>query len=204
MHEPAENAPRGKRAVNPIAERAIGRLLYRVRAGDRHLVSNAPRLREAPLGIRLTSAAFADGGPMPQRHGGIGVGDNLSPPLEWSVPEGAAELVLVMEDPDAPLPRPVVHVAAIGIPPSWPGIGEGLLAPGASPEIRLARGSFGRVGYAGPRPVRGHGPHRYIFEIFALAERLDLGEAPALSAVVAAMSRSILARGLLTGIFERS
>jgi phosphatidylethanolamine-binding protein (PEBP) family uncharacterized protein len=83
-----------------------------------------------------------------------------------------SEVVLIMQDPDAPLPRPVVHLIATGIPPECSSLSEGALSPAASRTINFGRGSFGRIGYAGPRPVRGHGVHRYLFQIFALAERL--------------------------------
>lgn len=82
--------------MNPAVERAIGQLLRPLRAGEHHLAWNDPRVAEAPPDIRPTSAAFADGGPIPLRHAGIGVGANLSPPLAWSgVPHDAAELALI-------------------------------------------------------------------------------------------------------------
>ncbi len=115
--------------MNPAIERLIGRAFYRLRARDRHLAWNAPALAAVPDGISLGSPAFAAHAAMPPRHAGDGVGDNLSPPLAWSgVPTGTAELVLIIEDPDAPLPRPVVHAIATGIPPHWQGLPEGALA----------------------------------------------------------------------------
>ena len=56
----------------------------------------------------LTSAAFADGQPIPARfdhaHG------DVSPALSWDgVPEGTVELVLLVDDPDAPIEGSFVH-----------------------------------------------------------------------------------------------
>jgi len=47
-------------------------------------------------------------------------GREVSPPLSWSAaPEGTAELLLVMEDPDAPMGKPFVHcVAGAGVSPA--------------------------------------------------------------------------------------
>lgn len=116
--------------MNPTLERCLGRLLRRVRAGDARLAWNAAGLRDAPAGIALTSPAFADGGAMPQLCAGEGVGDNLSPPLAWSgLPDGTKELVLIVEDPDAPLRRPAVHLIAAGIAPDRAGVPEGALTP---------------------------------------------------------------------------
>jgi Raf kinase inhibitor-like YbhB/YbcL family protein len=182
----------------------IGHWFRRVRAGDRYLACNDPRLADAPETILLTSPAFNENGPMPRLYAGLGVGNNMSPPLEWAnVPLGTKELVLIMQDPDVPLPRPVVHLVAIGISPEMRGVPEGRLTPEANPPFRFGRGFMGHVGYAGPRPVRGHGPHHYAFQIFATRQRLDLPEKPHLETVVGQMADVLLARGRLTGLYER-
>jgi len=187
-----------------VIERLVGKVLRGVRAGDRHLAWNGAALASVPDRLRLTSSAFAEGGIMPARYAGEGVGDNISPPLDWSgVPPEAAELVLVMQDPDAPLPRPVVHVIATGISPSARGLAEGALGVLGSADLRLGRASFGKRSYAGPRPVRGHGPHRYVFQLIALRRPLALTTAPNLSGLLAALPGNALARGRLVGIFEQ-
>jgi hypothetical protein len=67
--------------------------------------------------ISLKSEWFPDGGEMPVRCAGKGVGADISPPLGWDgVPDGTKELALIMEDSDAPLPRPFVHLIVYGIP----------------------------------------------------------------------------------------
>ena len=80
-------------------ENLIGRLLRPVRAGEKHLACRDPAARDALEAITVGSPAFASGGAMPQRYAGQGVGDNVSPPLDWSdVPAAAQELVLIVED----------------------------------------------------------------------------------------------------------
>ena len=126
------------------------------------------------------------GRPYLKRHAGLGVGANLSPPLAWSgIPPDAAELVLIVQDPDAPLRRPVVHLIAMGITPTTQAMREGMLTPHANPTITYGRGAFGVIGYAGPRPIPAHGPHRYAFQLFALKRKLALPVAPDLAAVTA-------------------
>ena len=52
-------------------------------------------------GIQLRSPSFGDHQPIPASHAKDH--DNLSPALEWSgVPQEAAELAVLSEDPDAP------------------------------------------------------------------------------------------------------
>ena len=184
-------------------ESALGSLMRPVRAGESHLVWNDPRLA-APRLFALSSPVFADGRMMPKRSAGGGVGDNLSPPLDWTgVPRGAEELVLIVQDPDAPLPRPITHLIAYGVDPTAGGVEEGAFEAGRAGPIRFGRGSFGRIGYQGPRPVAGHGPHRYVFQMFALARLIHFDSPPDLAAVVAAMEGAALARGQLTGRYER-
>lgn len=181
----------------------IGRLLRGVRAGDRDLVCNSQALRDAPATIGLHSASFAEGGLMPPRCAGPGVGENVSPQLGWSdVPEGATELVLIMQDPDAPLPRPVVHLIAYGADPKRASFAEGALSSRAN-DVRLGQGTFGKPGYQGPRPVPGHGPHRYIFQLIAVKAPLRFDAPPKLDVVVGALAGNVLVWGQLIGLFER-
>lgn len=185
-------------------ERTIGRVLRRYHAGDRHLAWNDPRIATAPDSIRLTSPAFADGGAIPERYAGTGVGLNLSPPLRWAnLPARAAELALIVQDPDAPLPRPVVHLVAMALPADGTGVPEGALAPAGGCAFRFGTGSFGRIGYAGPRPVRGHGRHRYVFQIFAVERALAVPVSPTIEDLVTEIRDTVLARGRLIGVFER-
>jgi Raf kinase inhibitor-like YbhB/YbcL family protein len=132
--------------------------------------------------MTLRSNAFDDGAPILQRHAGTGVGNDISPHLEWTgAPTATAELVLVMEDPDVPLPRPIVHCLVTGIDPQANEIPEGALTLGSGQNFTeqpfvIGRGTMRRRGYAGPRPIPGHGPHRYVFQMFALDTATGLGE----------------------------
>jgi Raf kinase inhibitor-like YbhB/YbcL family protein len=183
----------------------IGKALRGIRAGDKYLAWNDTALAAVPACIQLTSSVFEDGKAIPIRYAGQGVGENISPPLNWSgVPEEAAELVLIMQDPDAPLPRPVVHVLATGISPTSGRLAEGALSGSTARDIRLGRSSFGRRAYAGPRALRGHGPHRYVFQLAALKRPLALAQEPTLSELLVAIRGNAIARGRLTGTFERT
>ena len=184
-------------------ESAVGSLLRNVRAGERRLAWNDGRLASR-LTFSLTSPAFADGDLMPARYAGKEIGENISPPVQWTgVPFGAADMALIVQDPDAPLPRPVTHLIAYGLDPISGGEREGAFDADKDGLILLGRGSFGRVGYQGPRPVSGHGPHRYVFQMFALSHRLEFDRRPDIEAIVSAMAGRVLARGRLIGRFER-
>ncbi len=180
--------------------RPIGRLLRGVHAGEATLTWNRPAVQSAPDSIVLTSPAFVDGGAMPVRY--AATGENLSPPLTWSnIPADTVELVLLMEDPDAPVPVPPPHVLVTGLPPGDGGVAEGGLN-------RSAGLCFGRwigltLAYRGPRPPPGHGPHRYVFQVFALNRALSAGKSVNRKILMREMNGRLCARGRLTGTFER-
>jgi Raf kinase inhibitor-like YbhB/YbcL family protein len=180
-------------------------LLRNVHAGEKHLAWNDPAVSSAPNTIVLTSDDFEGGGAIPIQFAGKGVGQNISPSLKWSnIPANTVELVLVMEDPDAPWPRPFVHLVAAGISPSMTGLPVGALSKDAvSLGITLGTGTLARPGYSGPRAPEGFGPHRYIIEIFALSKKLDVTGPPKLSELLPKMDKSVVGKGKLEGIFEQ-
>jgi hypothetical protein len=182
-------------------------LLRGLHADARHLAWNSPIAANAPISLRLSSSVFEAGGAIPRRHAGRPIGDNVSPALSFSgVPAHAAELVLIVEDVDAPIPRPFVHAIASAIPNDASGIAEDHLSDpiGARNDgFRLGKNSFGKTLYAGPRPIPGHGPHTYVFQLFALDRRLSFTSPPRKRALLAQMDGAVIARAKLDGSYER-
>jgi hypothetical protein len=68
----------------------------------------------APELLSVTSEDFDEGEPIPLPHAGKRIGgDNLSPRLTWSPPPPeTTDLLLVVEDIDAPIRKPAVHCLA--------------------------------------------------------------------------------------------
>lgn len=148
--------------------------------------------------ITLTSPSFADGEVIPAKHCGRFIGDDISPALEWSaLPAGTADLLLVMEDLNSPGAVPRIHTIA-AFPPTGAGLREGALTRD-SDGIRFLPGRRGPGTYAGPRPLPGHGPHRYRFHLYALDTPLDLTTVPDAGHLPAALAGHVLASGTLTG-----
>src|SRR5215471_16845111 len=135
-----------------------------------------------------TSAAFADGQPIPARfdhaHG------DVSPALSWDgVPEGTAELVLLVDDPDAPIEGSFVHWVLFGLAPARTGLDEAERAA----EARQGINGFGQPGYLGPAPPAGHGTHHYAFRLLAIDEPLKLDRQPSYAHVERAAAGHIRA-----------
>ena len=176
----------------------LGKLLRRFRAGEHRSPLAGPEYAGASA-IDVTSPAFTDGGPIPQKHAGKGAGENVSPALQWTgLPTDTKQLVLFMDDLDVPMPKPLMHTIAV-IEPDVGGLGEGELKPGTT-GVRLVK-AFGDT-YVGPRPIPGYGPHHYRFLLFALNQKVpdDVADHGAL---LPAIAGHVLARGTLTGTYER-
>jgi Raf kinase inhibitor-like YbhB/YbcL family protein len=151
------------------------------------------------MAFTLRSSAFSEGGSIPSRYTCDGSDD--SPPLEWGgMPEDPMSFALIMHDPDAPS-GDFTHWVVFDIPP-----GVDHFPEAAAPIQTALEGSndFGTVGYRGPCPPPGHGPHRYIFELYALDEyHIGLGEGASRQDVERKIQQHLLARTQLTGVYER-
>jgi len=156
--------------------------------------------------LDVTSPAFTHEGRLPPRFTADGAG--ASPPLTWRTPPAGTErLVLIVEDADAPTPQPLVHAIVWGLDADAGHLPEGaIVADGTGdPEGRdVGRNSYLREGWLPPDPPRGHGEHRYAFQLFAVgAGAGEPGETPGRSAVIEAMHDHVLAAGLLIGTYSR-
>jgi Raf kinase inhibitor-like YbhB/YbcL family protein len=159
-----------------------------------HLAGEEP---SGATAITVTSDAFGDGGAIPEKYSCDG--QNVSPPLAWSgVPEGAAELALVVDDPDAP-GGTFVHWVLFGIDPATTNLDEADVPAGA----RQAKNSSGDAEYKGPCPPGGDGAHHYRFTVYALDTQLEAADGSAASEVLDAIGGAIAGRGTLTGTFQR-
>ncbi|NJR78868.1 YbhB/YbcL family Raf kinase inhibitor-like protein [Sphingomonas corticis] len=183
----------------------IGALLRDVRAGHAKLtIVQDGVVRDAPA-IELSSPAFADGARLPERF--TADGEGVSPPLVWGeVPAGTAALALIVEDPDAPAPQPLVHAIVYGLPAGERRLAEGAIVAdgdGAADGRDVGRNSYRREGWLPPDPPGGHGSHDYVFQLFALSEAPDLDPTPGRSALVDVLAGRVLAAGMLVGTYSR-
>jgi phosphatidylethanolamine-binding protein (PEBP) family uncharacterized protein len=192
----------------------LGTLLRNRRPQESTYAWNLPSLT-APQSLTITSRDFSDDATLSLRHSGTRVGgQNLSPHLAWgALPPETAELLLVVEDIDVPLgTNPAAHCVALIDPERLADAHElpaGALAKNNPAEgVTLLRSFIGR-GYHGPEPLKGHGPHRYVFELYALGSSLltDPGRDTVVKTrprrLLASLGTPVLARGRITGVSER-
>jgi Raf kinase inhibitor-like YbhB/YbcL family protein len=151
--------------------------------------------------MRLTSTVFADNGAIPAHYTCNGA--NVSPGLRIvDVPEDAASLALICDDPDAATdpdgPGKVFdHWVVFDIAPGTAEIPDDSVPAGAVEGAN----TMGQVGYTGPCPPNGQ--HRYYFKLYALDTSLGLAEGAGKEQVEAAMDGHVLADVHLLGLYEQ-
>ncbi len=136
------------------------------------------------------------------------------PVLKWSTPsQDVKEYVLVVEDADVPLPFTPTHGLYYSIPAATTRItNSDVRAVDPAGKEKVLKGGF-KLGknlrttyYDGPRPVLGHGPHRYFYQLVALKEPVDFEKLSA-TATKKELAEEIVGKvagwGVWIGIFER-
>lgn len=177
----------------------LGKAIKKLRAGHGKLA--VARLGGEDLlhkgGFTLTSPAFDDGGELDPMFT-ADEEDACAPPLAWTAPPaGTKGLVLIVEDPDAPAPAPLVHWLGWGMKP-----GAGGLLEGEEPPV-LGEMSLGASEWLAPDPPPGHGVHDYVFQLFALSEPLELSAGSDRDAVIDEIEGTVLGVAVLTGTYKR-
>jgi Raf kinase inhibitor-like YbhB/YbcL family protein len=148
------------------------------------LLAVFPAIVYADNSFAVSSPDFLQGRPIPIKFGYHQ--QNISPELKIeNVPANAKSLVLIVDDPDAPMGL-WTHWLVWNLPTSTTSIPEGKLPPNAV----QGKNSYGNFRYDGPAPPLG--THRYFFRVYALDTTLSLPPGSARSALEQAMNGHIL------------
>jgi Raf kinase inhibitor-like YbhB/YbcL family protein len=141
--------------------------------------------------MKITSSAFQEGGGIPSKFSRDG--GNVNPPLRIEgTPANAKSLVLIVDDPDAPVGL-FTHWLVWNIDPKATEIPEKNVPKGAVQGTN----DYPNLGYGGPQPPSG--THRYYFKIFALDQTLGLRSGAKRQELDKAMSGHVIAQGQLVG-----
>lgn len=181
-------------------------MIYDLTRSERQ-TARSPTLGELALASRrldalslprfeLLSPEFRDGELLPTRS--TVDGDGTPPPLSWGpLDPKAASYALVCEDPDAPRTTPFVHWIVYGIQGSTLSLDANLN------DFREGLNSRGEVGFAPAAPPVGDGPHRYVFQLFALDIELTLPAGCDYDRILPALHGHVMVWGQLTGVYQR-
>lgn len=145
--------------------------------------------------MKIVSSGFENNSKIPPKY--TCDGENINPPLSFSeVPENAKSLVLIMDDPDAPMGT-FIHWVLFNIDPKTTEIKENSVPQSAS----LGKTTTGRSDYVGACPPSG--THRYFFKLYALDTVLNLNN-PDKTELEAKMQSHILEKSELIGLYSRN
>jgi Raf kinase inhibitor-like YbhB/YbcL family protein len=183
---------------------SIGQALHDQRAGLEHTVLERLRKSSNLALIEVSSSAFAVDNTVPTKYTADGGG--VSPPLEWrNLPSGTSCVAVIVEDADSPTPHPLVHAIVVNLDPRESSLVEGALDSPDHSGIGLQTGpnSFLSHAWLPPDPPPGHGPHRYVFQVFALS-RPAFEKAPGREELVRAITEFGMGAGRVIATYERA
>ena len=154
------------------------------------------------MAFTLSSTGFTDGGPLPEAQ--VMAGGDRSPQLSWSgAPEGTKSFAITCFDPDAPTGSGFWHWTVANIPAGVSELAEGASPAGLPKGAVEGRTDFGKPGFGGAAPPPGHGPHRYIFTVFAVdTERLEVTPEDSGAVFGFNLHFHTLATASITGVYE--
>lgn len=150
------------------------KMLFTVLAAAGLAACATQELAGPPTAFRMTSPVFADNAMLAQRNAGNlktnpnCLGENVSPPLQWTnPPEKTRSYVLLMDDQAGRGGLGVNHAVLYGIPVAVASFAEGELgAPPAGYRFVSGKNTLG-LQYLGPCPPRGNAPQHYVFTLVA-------------------------------------
>jgi Raf kinase inhibitor-like YbhB/YbcL family protein len=150
--------------------------------------------------LQVTSTAFVDGQPIPEKY--TGHGDDVSLPLQWTgAPSQTKSFAITCEDPDAPMGT-FTHWVIFNLPATTTNLPENVAKTGSLPDgSKQGENSFRNIGYNGPAPPSGQ-KHHYEFTVYALGTLLNLDAGASESDLENAMLGHQLAEGQLTGTYQ--
>jgi Raf kinase inhibitor-like YbhB/YbcL family protein len=158
--------------------------------------------------VKVFCPALLSGKYIPNRfaHKGMRGGQNVSLPVLWGdVPPATKSFVLTITDRH-PIAKNWVHWYVVNIPPAVRELSEGASsAHGRMPEGALElRNSFNEMGYGGPKPPRGTGPHEYVIAMLALSvDALPIGPFTSPEDCAKSLEGLVIDSGSVVGIFQQ-
>ncbi|HDH44978.1 MAG TPA: YbhB/YbcL family Raf kinase inhibitor-like protein [Thermococcus sp.] len=149
------------------------------------------------------SSVFGENEFIPSKYTCEGI--DVSPPLRLEgLSDKAVSIAIIVDDPDAPIGT-FTHWVAWNIPPTEEIPEDIPKEKVVETPIKVIQGrnDFGRIGYNGPCPPRGHGVHHYHFKVYVLDTTLDLKPGASKRELEKAMEGHVIQFGELVGLYER-
>lgn len=155
----------------------------------------------------ISCLSYKDKESIPTRytHKTVKGGENISPGFRWDDPPVTTKsFVLSIVDPH-PVANNWIHWLLIDIPFRVREIPErASRASGMPAGCKELKNSYNELGYGGPAPPPGSGPHPYVATLYALnVQSLDLRPDTSLLKFQKAIEGKVVAETTMTGYYER-
>ena len=154
----------------------------------------------AAAAFSISSPAFTEGGNIPPKFTCDAGATSPSPALAWKeAPAGTKSFVLIMDDPDVPMPGGFTHWVLADIPGSAMGLPEGFAVGSLGVS---ANSGFRKPGYGGPCPPTG--AHHYHFKLSALdVATIGVAQGASRADVEKAMAGHVLGTTETMGLYQK-
>jgi Raf kinase inhibitor-like YbhB/YbcL family protein len=159
-----------------------------------------------PSKFKLTTSAYTEASQIPNQYT-CADSNVASPPLQWSnPPKDTVTFAIIFHDTDAAPAKgamDVTHWILWNVPASTSQLPGGV-QPGSSPDgIQQGKNIRGANGYQGPCPPPGSTPHHYIFELYALDQKVDLEMGASRADLLKAIDGHVIGKATYVGVFGR-
>jgi phosphatidylethanolamine-binding protein (PEBP) family uncharacterized protein len=196
--------------MSKLLERTVAWLLQNRKGHDAGLIHKSTPFSKLPdPTIAVECNLGPSGSDMPPEYSFFQQG--IFPTLQWPAQNGAVEYLLVVEDPDAPFDKPVVHGIYYGISATTTQLTAKDFEVIGEESALILRGSF-KYGlnrrksvYIAPRGLLGHGPHRYFYQLIAIRKKIDTRKLNTLVSkdeIIRQIEGNVLCWGAWHGVWE--
>lgn len=159
-----------------------------------------------PAPLQITVEGYSDGGMLPGKYGCGGGNMGVSPAIQWSgAPQGTQSFTVILHDTDVALPNgeDILHWAIFNIPGTATGLPENVTKTAELPDGSKQLMNIGRMpGYFNPCPPPPT-THHYIFEVYALDQKLDLAPSASREELLKAMQGHVRSKGTYAGTYKQ-
>lgn len=162
------------------------------------LISMTSAIAVATQPFTLTSSAAAEQGALPVLY--TCDGKDISPQISWSgVPPKTQSFAMIVSDPDAP-DGVFYHWVLYNLPKDTRSLEEGITEFPVGTTVGI--NSWGKASYNGPCPPKDTN-HHYIFTLYALNKKLNLGDGVDAAHLTKAMQNHVLGRAEFIAVYTR-
>jgi Raf kinase inhibitor-like YbhB/YbcL family protein len=159
-----------------------------------------------PSKFKLTTSAYAEGTQIPTQYT-CADPNATSPALQWSnPPNNTASFAVIMHDTDAAPAKgtmDVTHWIFWNIPATSTQVAGNIKVDATPDGIQQGKNIRGVNGFQPPCPPPGATPHHYIFELYALDQKLDIVAGATRADLLKAMDGHVIGKATYVGLFGR-